>query len=143
MSVATWGTFFPSLKKYPATTQVDFRCSFGKQFLKEGGLQEDFISKVSFLDENKVSGDLHFGCKVFAFDKPMELDMNALMELISSISIDKDDQRWKSTQSVYISTRFDAEFEFGEESTSAFNPIDMFATATGNSHMKDTIKGMK
>lgn len=139
MSVAVWGTFFPNLsKKYTPTTQVDLRCSFGKQFLKDGGLTEDDISKVRFIDENKVEGDLHFGCKVFAFDKgSQEFDMSAMMELLQTTKIDKDDERWKSTQSFYMSTKFAMEFEFGDDASAAFNPVDILAGITGNKDIKN------
>lgn len=127
MSVAVWSAFFPDLAKaYGPTTQVDFRCGFGEEFLKQGGLQHGIVSKIHFKEDNKVEADLHFGCAVYAFDKPMTLDMNALMELISSLSIDKNDARWKTSQSFYTSVKTSFDMEFGESANSA-NPIELLA----------------
>ena len=55
MSVAVWSFFFPELAaKYSPTTQVDFRCGFGEEFLKQGGLQHGIVSKVHFKEHNKI-----------------------------------------------------------------------------------------
>lgn len=71
MSVGVWSSFFPVLaEKYNPTTQVDFRCGFGQDFLKDGGLEHGIVSKIHFREMNKIETDLHFGCRVYAFDKP-------------------------------------------------------------------------
>lgn len=72
--------------------------------MKDGGLVENSVSRVKFRDGNQIDADLHFGCAVYVFDKEMKLDMNTLMELISSMTIDKDDERWKTNRSFYMST---------------------------------------
>lgn len=87
---------------------------------------------------------MHVGCKIFAYDKPAQgFDMNALMELIQLASIDKDDPNWKSTQSVYLSTKYVADFEFGEDSRDAVSPLDVLSTILGQNAMKDRVDELR
>lgn len=84
-----------------------------------------------------MDADLHFGCAVYVFDKEMKLDMNTLLELISSMTIDKDDDRWKTNRSFYMSTTANFKFEFGQDIDAGFNPLDLLSTLTGDSQHKD------
>lgn len=79
---------------------------------------------------------------MYAFDKPMTMDMNALLELISSVSIDKNDARWKSSQSVYTSVKVDLEMEFGSAGTQS-KPLEMLAALTGDSEGRKMFDDMK
>ena len=79
---------------------------------------------------------------MYAFDKPMTLDMNALLELISSLSIDKNDARWKTSQSFYTSVKTSFDMEFGESENSA-NPIEMLAQLTGDSENRKIYEDVK
>lgn len=69
--------------------------------------------------------------------------MSALMELIQNTQINKDDERWKTTQSVYMSTKFAMDFEFGDDASAAFNPVDILAGITGNDGPKNMYENMR
>lgn len=79
MNAALWSTIFPDLKALPSTTQVDFRCGMNKDYLKDGGLEENKVSKIRFMDDNIINFDLHFGCSIYTYEKrsaelsPMEI----------------------------------------------------------------------
>ena len=116
MSVAVWELFFPNLKQYDKDNQVDFRCGFNKQFLKEGGLKDSEVSKVTFKDDNVIELDLHFGCAVYLFDKkgPLsDFNMSNLLSLLESMTIDIHDPRWTTSRSFYMSTKATINAEFG------------------------------
>ena len=58
-----WKGLFPELgQKYSPQTPVDFKCGFGKEFLKKGNLKSTGISHIRFNEGNKIDLDLHFGC---------------------------------------------------------------------------------
>ena len=63
MSVQVWKGLFPELgEKYSPQTPIDFKCGFGKEFLKKGNLKSSGISHIRFNDKNKIDLDMHFGC---------------------------------------------------------------------------------
>lgn len=69
MTVSVWKSLFPQLvDSYDDKTQVDFRCGFNKDFLAEGKLHDDLISRVILKDHNKVDVDMHFGCTILALE---------------------------------------------------------------------------
>ena len=110
--------------------------------MKDGGLKENIVSNVRFRDGNEVDAELHFGCAVYVFDKEMKLDMNTLMELISSMTIDKDDERWITNRSFYMSTTVNFKFEFGQDIEAGFNPLDILSSLTGDPRHKERFDRM-
>jgi len=40
-----------------------------KEYLKEGGLAENKVSKIKFMNDNIVNFDLHFGCSIYTYEK--------------------------------------------------------------------------
>jgi|TARA_B110001450_G_C17517976_1_gene439318 hypothetical protein len=79
MNAALWSKIFPDLRALPSQTQVDFRCGMNKDYLADGGLVDNKVSKLKFNDNNIISFDLHFGCSIYTYEKrsaelnPMEI----------------------------------------------------------------------
>lgn len=116
MTAQVWQAFFPDLlKKYNPTQQVDFRCSFNKHFLEEGGLRSSRVSSVQFKDGNTVDMDLHFGCSLYVFDNSHRGDFEQIMEFFSMLAADKDDVNWIAYKSFYISLAGSVTFDFSKE----------------------------
>ena len=115
MSVAIWEQFFPNLKEYQKMTAVDFRCGFNKKYLFEGGLLDPEVSKVTFKDDNNIEIDFHLGCSVYVLDKQPEFDLSGIISMLDTLSYDKDDTAWKSTNSVFISLKAKIKAEFGQD----------------------------
>ena len=130
------------MHRYELTTQVDFRCGFNKKFLQEGGLKDSEVSRVIFKDDNFIDIDLHFGCAVYALDKPQEFNINALLELVQSMTLDKDDPRWKTNKSFYMSTTAYIQAEFGQDArtTQSVEVMKMVGSLLGASNMIENLE---
>jgi len=65
--------------------------------LKEGGLSEAEISKITLLDDNFIELDLHFGCKAFVFedDQSSNFDFDKVLQLVERMTVNIEDPKWK------------------------------------------------
>ena len=76
-----------------------------KEYLREGGLEENKVSTIKFRQENFISFDLHFGCSIYTYEKrnaelnPMEI----LSEIFQSMEYNKDSPEWKLETAFFIS----------------------------------------
>ena len=70
---------------------------------------------MTFKDDNVIDLDLHFGCSVFVLDKKNEFDLSGIIHLLESLSYEKDDPAWKSTNSFYMSITARTNAEFGQD----------------------------
>jgi hypothetical protein len=63
--------------------------------LGEGGLKQNVQSLMKFKEGNQIEFEAHFGCTMFTFEKAEKGVVGELYDLFASLSIDKDDPRWK------------------------------------------------
>lgn len=50
---------------------------------------------MKFKEGNEIEFDAHFGCTLYTFEKEEKGVVGEIYDLFNSISIDKDDPRWK------------------------------------------------
>jgi len=77
-----------------------------KEYLKEGGLAENKVSKIKFKNNNFIEFDLHFGCSIYTYEKrSAELNpMEILAEIFQSMEYNKDSPEWKLETAFFMST---------------------------------------
>lgn len=80
-----------------------------KDYLADGGLVDNKVSKIKFNDNNIVSYDLHFGCSIYTFaQRNAELNpMEILAEIFKSMEYNKDSPEWKLETAFFISSTGD------------------------------------
>lgn len=55
----------------------------GKEYLKDGGLEDNKVSKIRFKNGNVLNFDLHIGCSIYTYEK-RNAELNP-MEILSEI----------------------------------------------------------
>lgn len=118
--------------KYGLTNRIDLRCSFSKEFLQEGNLDNAGVSRIKFHEGNVVDGEVNFGCSLFVYNKPQIEGLNSMLELFESISNDVDDPAWEKYSTFFLSGNLKVEFDVGEDAKIMSSPLDQL-----NDHAND------
>ena len=145
MSAKIWSVFFPGLlRENKATTKVDFRCGFSKEFLLQGELEEAQLSLVKFREGNIIDADLHFGCSVLAFNNKGSNDMDQVLEFFQVLTTEMDDDRWENQYSFFISLKSVWEMDFTSETGNFKNPFEALfpQTEEAKENQKNYFKNM-
>jgi len=112
--------------------------------LGEGGLKQNVQSLMKFKEGNQIEFEAHFGCTMFTFEKAEKGVVGELYDLFASLSIDKDDPRWKEQRSVFATFNLNMEFEFGKNAVGFDSPIlDSLGAMTGINGIMDSYKKTK
>lgn len=122
MNTSVFKFIFPELvREFGENKQIDFRCAFNKDFLQQGHLSSNGLSRITFRDGDLVEGDLNFGCSIYVFgdDKNDKKDpMQHLMQMFASLGTDPEDPAWIEYKTFFMSLNVVAEFDFSNKAKS-------------------------
>ena len=71
---------------------------------------------VKFLEGNRVSMDLHFGCTLYVYEKEgPKNEIEQLFEVFAAVQTDVNDPAWKTFRSFFASVSGYVDFDFSED----------------------------
>ena len=92
-----------------------------KDYLSKGEINSE-ISTIKYLEGNKMTADLSFGCElmIFGTDKDHLMDevdhqLDALFDVVNAFADVEGDKKWITFRKFFIALGFEIAFDFSEE----------------------------